>query len=143
MLYEKITYLHAAIGLYIFFLYALHPPDPCPVSTGFYIYMSIIYPAVRPYEDIIYKTHRIKETKNSIIFYIFMDVSLFAFGLIELLRFCVNNTVMGWIIYSIINNFLFIFVHIFLVKRKNIELENTPLLEDAPESPNSDNYIDI
>ena len=127
MLVDKIVFFYGATGLYMFFLFAMHP-EKCPVSTGFYNYFSIVAVSVRPYNSIFNLKKEIEETQNEIIFNICIDIACFIYGVIEISRFCLNETLMWWFIQSVINHIIFIVPQIFVLKRK---LE-TPLISDVP-----------
>tara|TARA_Y100000992_G_scaffold111182_1_gene72447 strand:+ start:251 stop:682 length:432 start_codon:yes stop_codon:yes gene_type:complete len=143
MLYKKFIFLHCLIGLYVFFLFGLNGKE-CTVSSGLYLYITNVYPAVRAYEDILHLTPKVKEDKYSIIFYIVSETVLTGYGVVEISRLCVNDMTMGWMIYNTANNFVFIFITFLLLRRKNRELSDIPLLASSPRDNDSpESFIDL
>ncbi len=143
MLYKKFIFLHCLIGIYVFFLFRLNHKE-CTVSSGLYLYITNVYPAVRAYEDILHLTPKVKEDKYSIIFYIVSETVLTGYGVVEISRLCVNDMTMGWMIYNTANNFAFIFITFLLLRRKNRELSDIPLIASSPRDNDSpESFIDL
>ena len=140
MLVDRIIFFYAAIGFYMFFLFAIHP-EKCPVSTGLYIFLSIVASYTRPYYDILKINNEVEATKYEIIFNIGMDLACAIYGTVEVLRFCVNETIMWWLIVNVGNHTMFVIPQIFLFRRKNDESTGIPLV--GSDESLASTYIDI
>ncbi len=127
------------IGTYMFFLFTMHP-EKCPISTGLYIVLSILAVATRPYYDLFRLKDGIEATKNEILFNIYVDIGCGIYGAVEINRFCVNDTIMWWLIASVGNHVVFIIPQFFLLRRKNNLLE-TPLIRN--DENEGESYINI
>tara|TARA_B000000557_G_scaffold230485_1_gene203275 strand:+ start:42 stop:452 length:411 start_codon:yes stop_codon:yes gene_type:complete len=136
MLVDRIIFLYAAIGCYMFFLFAIHS-EKCPNSTGFYIFFSLISIVTRPYYELFKLKDGIESSKNEILFNIYLDLGSTIYGIVEINRFCVNDIIMWWLVGSVGNHVVFIIPQFFLLRRKN-NLLQAPLISNEQET-----YIDI